>query len=382
MPGVPLWGHRAELLVGRAVLIMPHQPPSSDGRCHHSRRGTHELGLGQGLTGSTRGRTLSAMVWRRVAASMALQELQVRRIIVAVVLLGSFWLGGCTSGGGVVQVSPGLYSISRKDYTSGFGTFEGTKSSALREAKDFAEKQGKVLVVVSKHEEPGYPMHPASIEYVFRVVAKDDPEALSGSPNVWERFFRANTRAARSHFDSTTSVQIRICAPEQLSEADRSVNAYYAEKHLAPEDAAADDRLEIKRRILDAFRVRDDPSTIVGLGMSSFEGPPQDAHGSDLSEFAKSKGADFVVVVSQYLGEVDGYKVVGVPNLEMASGSATAFGEGTSVTALGSATSIGVSGAVVPTKSSRWKSVAFFYRRVPTEHRAEIDGAPAGKTSE
>jgi len=98
-------------------------------------------------------------------------------------------LTGC-AGSGVVKLSPDTYMISRKDYGGIFGDAGRMKADVIREANKFAEKQGKVAIPLATQEKPvGYrPADFASIEYQFRVVDKDDPEArrthLVDSPDV------------------------------------------------------------------------------------------------------------------------------------------------------------------------------------------------------
>jgi hypothetical protein len=87
-------------------------------------------------------------------------------------------LAGCATNHGAVQISPDTYMISRTDKGGIFGNASAMKSEVLAEAGEFAARLGKVSIPVSLNERPMIVGHSlASIEYQFRVVDKDDPEA-------------------------------------------------------------------------------------------------------------------------------------------------------------------------------------------------------------
>ena len=83
---------------------------------------------------------------------------------------------GCANPG-IVQLSPDTYIISRTDHGGIFGNASAMKIGVIKDANDFAESKGKVAIPVSSRESPMWPGHFASIEYQFRVVDKNDPEA-------------------------------------------------------------------------------------------------------------------------------------------------------------------------------------------------------------
>lgn len=91
---------------------------------------------------------------------------------------------------GPVQVSPDTYVIFREDHAGIFGSLARLKSKVIREANEFAAKQGKIAIPISVHEKPlgNGPAQWASFEYQFRVVSKDDPEArrttMTRSPDL------------------------------------------------------------------------------------------------------------------------------------------------------------------------------------------------------
>ena len=79
---------------------------------------------------------------------------------------------------GIVQISPDTYILSRTDKGGIFGNPSAMKADVLREANEFAESKSKVAIPLTVHETPlivGQRF--ASVEYQFRVVDKNDPEA-------------------------------------------------------------------------------------------------------------------------------------------------------------------------------------------------------------
>lgn len=92
-------------------------------------------------------------------------------------LLTALALAGCATNTGVLEVSPDTYMLSRTDKGGIFGDASAMKQDVIREAQDFAKAQGKIAIPVSIKEVPLRPGRFASVEYQFRVVSRDDPEA-------------------------------------------------------------------------------------------------------------------------------------------------------------------------------------------------------------
>jgi len=70
--------------------------------------------------------------------------------------------------------------ISREDHGGIFGNAARMKAGVIRDANEFAESQGKTAIPVSTNERPMRAWVPAgwaTIEYQFKVVDKNDPEA-------------------------------------------------------------------------------------------------------------------------------------------------------------------------------------------------------------
>ena len=113
-----------------------------------------------------------------------------KKLLAVLLCLG---LLGCANTG-IVKLSPDTYMLSRVDHGGIFGNASAMKANVIREANEFAESQGKVAIPLASHEVPMVPggfgrMGTfASIEYQFRVVDKNDPEAgrtsLVPSPDV------------------------------------------------------------------------------------------------------------------------------------------------------------------------------------------------------
>ncbi len=92
------------------------------------------------------------------------------------------FLIGCANPG-IVKLSPDTYMLSRMDHGGIFGNAARLKAGVIRDANAFAESQGKVAIPLATQEMPmvpggyGHVGTFASVEYQFRVVDKNDPEA-------------------------------------------------------------------------------------------------------------------------------------------------------------------------------------------------------------
>lgn len=77
----------------------------------------------------------------------------------------------------VVELSPDTYFISRTSWAGVFVNMSKLKAAVIREANEFARRQGKIAIPISANEHPPVPGRLPYFEYQFRVVAADDPEA-------------------------------------------------------------------------------------------------------------------------------------------------------------------------------------------------------------
>ena len=85
----------------------------------------------------------------------------------------------CCFASNMVQLSPDTYMIRVEDHGGIFAFNRGKlKSSAIQQANDFAASKGKIAIPVAIDSHPvGILGDWAAVEYQFRVVSKDDPEA-------------------------------------------------------------------------------------------------------------------------------------------------------------------------------------------------------------
>lgn len=99
-----------------------------------------------------------------------------RKLLLVIIFVA---LTGCLSTHDVVRVSPDTYMVRIEDHGGIFAFNRGKmKSAAMQKANDFAESKGKVAIPVNLHEHPvGILGDWAAVEYQFRVVSEDDPEA-------------------------------------------------------------------------------------------------------------------------------------------------------------------------------------------------------------
>ena len=104
-----------------------------------------------------------------------------KTLLVSSLTLLTLLLSGCVSNPGVVQLSPDTYMIARTDRAGIFGNAAAMKVSVIRESNEFAASKGKVAIPLATNETPVFPGHCATVEYQFRVVDKDDPEAVRTS---------------------------------------------------------------------------------------------------------------------------------------------------------------------------------------------------------
>lgn len=94
-----------------------------------------------------------------------------------------FVLGaGLAHGEEPVRLSADTYLISQISKAGIFASMSKLKSRVIAQANTFAERQGKIAVALSLQEFPaGGPGQWPRVEYQFRVVSADDPEAQRGA---------------------------------------------------------------------------------------------------------------------------------------------------------------------------------------------------------
>jgi len=96
-------------------------------------------------------------------------------------------LTGCVTAPQITKLPGDVYSISRTDKGGSLSEAGSTKTEMMREANEFAAKQGKVPSTVLMKETPTAVQGFTAIEYQFKLVDKDavpKPVMLSASTNT------------------------------------------------------------------------------------------------------------------------------------------------------------------------------------------------------
>ncbi|ALO34514.1 hypothetical protein CMT41_07145 [Colwellia sp. MT41] len=99
-----------------------------------------------------------------------------------IILLFCLVLTACANPG-VVEISPDTYVLFRDDHGGIFGNAGALRADVIRDANKFAKSKGKIAIPVSSTYTPigNGPGQWASFEYQFRVVNKEDEEAVRTS---------------------------------------------------------------------------------------------------------------------------------------------------------------------------------------------------------
>lgn len=193
--------------------------------------------------------------------------------------------------------------------------------------------------------------------------------------NGWRQFYSPSPRNAVIHPSPTENPQIRTVTPQQVKDWAARANAFFEERHIAPEDISAADGKSLRQLELDAFLIREDPDSVCIIGNSGFDGPQSGSRDDpQLVAFAESVGASFVVLMTEYLGQVDGYTAVPMSTYGFASGNAfvtTSRGGW----AQGYSNGVSTSTTYVPVATTfpRYANLAIYFRRISPSERAAID---------
>jgi len=202
----------------------------------------------------------------------------------------------------------------------------------------------------------------------------------------WDHYWVPNPIPAELELTEREHVEIRVVSPEQARQAARMSEAYLEEQATAPEDITAEQARAVRQILLDALLIREDAATITNLGQSGFIGPaPAQRNDPTLESFAKRRGADIAVLLTEYLGETQGSRMVPVGMATSSTrGNATAYGyawdnQGWWANAYGSASSSAQSNTVVygsePVTYHHYGSSVLLLRRCTIEERSLIDSS-------
>jgi len=136
-----------------------------------------------------------------------------RSTILLPTVLISLLFSGCANPG-VVQITPGIYVLTREDHGGIFGNSSALKASVIRDANTFALRQGKVAVPISSKSHPvGVLGDWASFEYQFKLVDTNAPEAHASSIEMHEQVLPGDGTALRPERYTETKYVVSTNAP-------------------------------------------------------------------------------------------------------------------------------------------------------------------------
>lgn len=98
--------------------------------------------------------------------------------------LATLAVGGCMSasmGTGLQQLTPDTYRLSRVDGGGRYADTAAMKAAIFDEANAFAQKQHKLVVPISSHEDT-LRGHLLTADLEFRLAAPDDPTTIAAPP--------------------------------------------------------------------------------------------------------------------------------------------------------------------------------------------------------
>jgi hypothetical protein len=123
--------------------------------------------------------------------------------------------------------------------------------------------------------------------------------------NPWQKSFQPNPLLEGQKFPPTDGVQVRNVEFERMQRYAEEEKRIRVESTTSPADYTPEERTAAKNRLLEALQLRERGDEIEVLGWSEVESTQQlDPRSNMLGDFAKSIGADYVVVSSEYLGRV------------------------------------------------------------------------------
>lgn len=95
-------------------------------------------------------------------------------------LLTILILSGCATSE-IVPIGTNSYLISQTSAGGMFKSMSSLKVEVIQRANKFAEAKGKIAIPISSKETPSRPGQMPNFEYQFKLVDKDDPEAIGTS---------------------------------------------------------------------------------------------------------------------------------------------------------------------------------------------------------
>jgi hypothetical protein len=102
------------------------------------------------------------------------------------VMMVLMFCAGCASPT-LIQLSPDSYVIYKEDHAGVFGNSYKEKAAVIKQANDFAAKQGKVAVPILLQTTPAAPMVWPKTEYKFRLMSEEAARNVSSDVPEVER---------------------------------------------------------------------------------------------------------------------------------------------------------------------------------------------------
>jgi hypothetical protein len=126
-----------------------------------------------------------------------------------------------------------------------------------------------------------------------------------GCATPWEANFQPNPALAGQQFAPTESAQVRTVEFERLQRYAQAERRQRVASTTAPEDLPADQKLAAKNRLLETLQLQERGDEVEVLGWSEFtESEKLEPRDARLQKFAQKIGADYVVIASDYAGQV------------------------------------------------------------------------------
>jgi len=142
------------------------------------------------------------------------------------------------------------------------------------------------------------------MKYLLGIVGLLILSGAVGCASPWQSSFQPNPVLRGQKFSPSESVQVHSVEFERLQRYAAAEHKLRVESTTAPEDLPASEKSAAKDRLLEALQLKERGDQIEVLGWSEFSDDERlSPNDPKLEQFAKSIGADYVVVSSEYAGK-------------------------------------------------------------------------------